>query len=157
MKKLEDKVYELLLEKKYKVVTAESCTGGLLAATIINVAGASSILDMSFVTYSNDAKETLIGVNPDTIEKYNVVSEEVAKEMAEGAKKITNANVGLSTTGLAGPKGDGILPVGMVCFGISIEDKTYTYTHIFKGPRQCVRKSSVKFILNKLLERLEEL
>lgn len=154
--RIENKIYEKLKEKGYKVVTSESCTGGLLAGKLINVSGASNIIDMSFVTYSNEAKQELVGVKEETIEKYNVVSEEVAKEMAIGAKNKAKCDVGLSTTGLAGPKGgDDERPVGTVCFGIAIEDKVYTYRHVFKNiSRQYIRKASVKFILNKLLKLL---
>ena len=155
--KLEQKVYELLKRNKYKVATAESCTGGLLAGTIINVAGASDIIDMSFVTYSNQAKNMLVYVDYRSIDKYGVVSEQVAKEMALGAAKHAQAQVGLSTTGFAGPGGGGEnKPVGTVCFGISINDKVYTYTHKFKNiSRQYIRKASVKYILKKLVEILE--
>ena len=154
--KIENKVYLKLKEKGYKVATAESCTGGLLAGKLINVSGASDIIDMSFVTYSNEAKEMLVGVNKETIEKYNVVSEEVAKEMAIGSKNKAKCQVGLSTTGLAGPKGgDSKIRVGTVCFGIAINDDVYTYTHVFKNiSRSYIRNSSVKFILNKLIELL---
>ncbi len=157
MKRIEEKVYDKLKTNKYTVATAESCTGGLLAGKIINVSGASDIISMSFVTYSNEAKQELVNVKEETIEKYNVVSEEVAKEMAIGAMNRAKSEVGLSTTGLAGPGGGSKeLPVGTVCFGISIKDKVYTYTKVFKNKsRQGVRKASVKFILGKLEEILE--
>jgi len=156
MKSLEYKVYEKLKEKGYKVATAESCTGGLLSGKIINVSGASSIIDMSFVTYSNEAKKNLVNVSEESLKKYGAVSEQVVKEMAEGAKNRANAQVGLSTSGIAGPKGGTPSKVvGTVCFGIAINDKTYTYTHIFKNiSRQYIRRSSVKFILRKVLELL---
>lgn len=156
MKKIEERVYDKLKTNKYKVATAESCTGGLLAGKLINVSGASDIISMSFVTYSNEAKQELVNVKQEIIEKYNVVSEEVAKEMAIGAMSKAKSEVGLSTTGLAGPGGGSEkLPVGTVCFGISIKDKVYTYTKVFKNKsRQGVRKASVKFILEKLEEIL---
>lgn len=154
--RIENKVYKKLLERGYKVATSESCTGGLLAGKIINVSGASSIIDMSFVTYSNEAKMELVGVSKESLDKYGAVSEQVAKEMAEGAKNRANAQVGLSTSGIAGPKGGTPTKVvGTVCFGIAINDKTYTYTHVFKNiSRQYIRNSSVKFILKKLVELL---
>lgn len=156
MKKLVNSVYKKLKDRGYKVATAESCTGGLLAGKIIDVSGASDIIDMSFVTYSNEAKNELVGVSLDTIEKYNVVSEEVAKEMAEGAAKKANCKVGLSTTGVAGPKGGTeSIPVGTVCFGICVDGKVTTYRHVFKSfSRQYVRKAAVKFVLEKLEELL---
>jgi len=150
--KIEEKIYKKLKEKGYKVATAESCTGGLLAGKLINVSGASDIIDMSFVTYSNEAKCELVNVKPESIEKYNVVSEEVAKEMAEGAAKKAKVEVGLSTTGIAGPNGGTKeIPVGTVCFGISINNKVYTYRNVFENmSRQEVRAVSVDFILEKL-------
>ena len=156
MSKIEYKVYKALKDKGYQVATAESCTGGLLAGKIINVSGASDIVSMSFVTYSNEAKEDLVSVSSESIDSYGVVSEEVAREMAEGAAKKAKANVGLSTTGLAGPKGGSEeLPVGTVCFGITINDKTYAYRHVFKNiSRQYIRKASVNFVLKRLLELL---
>lgn len=161
---IEDKVYLLLKQKGYKVSTAESCTGGLLSATIINVSGASEIIDMAFVTYSNEAKQELLGVKSDTLKKYGAVSEQTASEMACGVKNRANSNVGLSTTGIAGPTGGtDKKPVGMVCFGICINNKTYTYTNIFDVTdkssdemRSFVRKSSVNFILEKLYNLLKE-
>lgn len=152
--KIEDKVYKKLKEKGYKVATSESCTGGLLAGKLINVSGASEIIDMSFVTYSNEAKQELVNVSAESLKKYGAVSEQVAGEMAKGAAKRANANVGLSTSGIAGPKGGTPTKVvGTVCFGICINGELHTYTHIFKNiSRQYIRNSSVKFILKKLLE-----
>ena len=154
--KIEEKIYKKIKNKGYKVATAESCTGGLLAGKIINVAGASDVIDMSFVTYSNEAKCELVNVKEETIDKYNVVSEEVAKEMAIGAKERAKCEIGLSTTGLAGPDGgDEQRPVGTVCFGIAIKDKVYTYKHLFKNvSRRYIRNASVTFILKKLDELL---
>ena len=154
--KIEEKVYLKLKEKGYKVATAESCTGGLLAGKLINVSGASDIIDMSFVTYSNEAKQELVFVKKESLEKYGAVSEQVAKEMAEGAAKRANANIGLSTSGIAGPKGGTPTKVvGTVCFGVSINGETKTYTHIFKNiSRQYIRKASVRFILKRVLELL---
>ena len=156
MKKIEQRIYEKLKLKGYKVATSESCTGGLLAGKLINVSGASEIIDMSFVTYSNESKCELVGVSMETIEKYNVVSEEVAKEMAIGARNRAKCQVGLSTTGVAGPKGgDEERPVGTICFGIAIGNEVYTYRHVFKNiSRQYIRKKGVKFILNRLDELL---
>ena len=155
--KLEQKIYRVLTQKGYKVATAESCTGGLVAATIINVSGASQIIDMSFVTYSNQAKEELVYVKNETLKEFGAVSEQVAMQMAQGAKQHANANIGLATSGIAGPSGGTkTKPVGMVCFGICVNDKTYTYTHIFKNiSRTYIRKQAVKFVLKKLLEILK--
>jgi PncC family amidohydrolase len=154
MKSLEQKVYEMLKKNNMKIATAESCTGGLLAGRLINVSGASEILDMSFVTYANSAKEELVFVNHDTIEQFGVVSEQVAAEMAVGAAKRANSRVAISTTGVAGPTGGTKeKPVGVVCFGIFFDGQIYTYTKIFAPlSRAHVRKASVKFALNALLK-----
>ena len=158
MEIIENRVVEELIKRNYKISTAESCTGGLLSATLINVPDASKIIDMSFVTYSNQAKIDLVNVSPITLERYGAVSEQTAIEMARGTAKKSNANVGLSTSGIAGPGGGtATKPVGMVCFGIYINGKEYTYTNIFKNmQRNEVRMESVKFILCKLYELLIE-
>lgn len=150
---IEDLVYEELKKRGFKVSTAESCTGGLLSGKIINVSGASSIIDMAFVTYSNESKCELLNVNMDSIKKYGVVSEQVAGEMATNVAKKSKSNVGLSTSGIAGPTGaTDKKPVGMVCFGISINGRLWTFTHIFENiSRSYIRNSSVDFILEKLL------
>lgn len=155
--KIVEKMFYLLKKYNYRVVTAESCTGGLLAGKIINVSGASEILDMSFVTYANSAKIELVGVKQKTLDSFGAVSEQVAAEMADGARVKAKANVGLATSGIAGPTGGTKdKPVGMVCFGISINGNVHTYTHIFKNiSRGYIRKSSVNFILKKLIELLE--
>ncbi len=157
MKTIEQKVYEKLKEKNYKVSTAESCTGGMLAGRIINVSGASEIFDFGAVTYANEFKVSELGVSEKSIESEGVVSELVAGEMAEGIAKKSGANVGLSTSGIAGPSGGtATKPVGMVCFGICIDGEVFTFTKYFKPKsRKYVRTQSVKFILEKLLELLK--
>ncbi len=149
---IEDKIVELLIDKGYHIATSESCTGGLVCATLINVANASKVINESIVTYSNEAKMKYLKVNNKTIEKYGVVSEEVCYEMAKGICKQTNSEVGISVSGIAGPSGGSKeKPVGMVCFGICILDKVYTYTNYFKDmDRNEVRKASVQFVLAKL-------
>ena len=153
---LEERVVDKLIEKNYHISFAESCTGGLCCGTIVNVTNASKVLDMSFVTYANDAKIKLLGVEADTILTNGVVSEEVAYEMAEGVAKQANSEVGVGITGVAGPGGGTAKkPVGMVCFGFCINGKTVTYTKQFgEIGRNQVRKSSVEFVLETLLELL---
>lgn len=147
---------ELLIKKCYKISCAESCTGGMLASSIVEVADASRVLDMSFVTYASEAKISLIGVNKQTIEQYGVVSEEVAEEMAIGVANKANSNVGIGITGLAGPSGGTDLkPVGMVCFGININNEIHTFTRYFGNiGRTNVRQKSVEFVIDKLIELL---
>ena len=136
---------------------AESCTGGLCCGTIVNVTNASKVLDVSFVTYANEAKIKFLGVSADTILSYGVVSEEVAYEMAQGVANAAGSEVGVGITGVAGPGGGTAKkPVGMVCFGFYIDGKVTTYTCQFgEIGRNQVRKSSVEFVLSKLLELLD--
>ena len=145
---IEEKLVELLKNKKLHIATAESCTGGLIASTIINVSGSSAVLDVSFITYHENIKIKYLKVKRKTIEKYNVVSKEVAYEMALGLHKKTKAEVTISSTGVAGPSGGTKdIPVGTVCFGIYYNDKVYTYQKLFTGSRNEVRKSATNYIL----------
>lgn len=151
---LEEKLVEKLIEKDYHISFAESCTGGLCCGTIVNVTNASKVLDMSFVTYANEAKMKLLGVKADTILSNGVVSEEVAYEMAEGVARVAESEVGVGITGVAGPGGGTEKkPVGMVCFGFSINGQVTTFTQQFgEIGRNQVRKSSVEFVLSTLLD-----
>ncbi|MDE5973678.1 MAG: CinA family protein [Eubacterium sp.] len=153
---LEEQLVDKLLEKNYKISFAESCTGGLCCGTLVNVTNASKVLDMSFVTYSNESKMKLIGVKADTILANGVVSEEVAYEMAEGAAATAGSEIGVGITGVAGPGGGtDKKPVGMVCFGFSVNGKTTTFTKQFgEIGRNQVRKSSVEFVFQTLIEMI---
>lgn len=153
---LEEQVVDKLIEKGYHIAFAESCTGGLCCGTLVNVTNASKVLDMSFVTYANEAKIKLLGVNADTILTNGVVSEEVAFEMAKGVAEEADCEVGVGVTGVAGPGGGTAKkPVGMVCFGFSINGEVKTYTKQFgEIGRNQVRKSSVEFVLETLLNLL---
>lgn len=153
---LEEQVVDKLIEKGYHISFAESCTGGLCCGILVNVTNASKVLDMSFVTYANEAKIKLLGVKADTILTNGVVSEEVAYEMAEGVAKAAESEIGVGITGVAGPGGGTAKkPVGMVCFGFCINGKTVTYTKQFgEIGRNQVRKSSVEFVYQTLLELL---
>lgn len=153
---LEEQVVEKLIEKGYHISFAESCTGGLCCGNLVNVTNASKVLDMSFVTYANEAKMSLLGVKADTILSNGVVSEEVAYEMAEGVAKAAKSEVGVGVTGVAGPGGGTEKkPVGMVCFGFSVKGNVTTFTEQFgEIGRNQVRKSSIEFVFKKLLELL---
>lgn len=153
---LEEKVVNRLIEKNYHISFAESCTGGLCSGTIVNVSNASKVLDMSFVTYANEAKTKLIGVSENTIEANGVVSEAVAHEMAIGVSRVANSEIGVGITGIAGPTGGtDKKPIGMVCFGFCINGEVKTYTKQFGNiGRNQVRKASVDFVLATLLELL---
>ncbi|MDO5658338.1 MAG: CinA family protein [Paracoccus sp. (in: a-proteobacteria)] len=116
------------------VATAESCTGGMIAAALTAIAGSSEMFDRGFVTYSNEAKVEMLGVNPATLKAHGAVSEEVAAEMAAGALARSKAGVAVSVTGIAGPGGSEHKPEGRVCFGVATEAGVTTETIEF-GPR----------------------
>jgi len=148
---IEDIVCKLLLEKNLTISTAESCTGGLVSATLINYAGVSSVFMEGCVTYSNEAKINRLGVKKETLDKFGAVSEETAIEMAEGIAKNFKTNIGLSTTGIAGPGGgSNEKPVGLVYIGIYINGKTIVKKFIFNGNRQEIRLKATNTILNEL-------
>lgn len=153
---LEEEVVEKLIEKGYHISFAESCTGGLCCGTLVNVTNASKVLDVSFVTYANEAKIKFLGVGADTILSSGVVSEQVAGEMAKGVSDTAKSEIGVGITGVAGPGGGTAKkPVGMVCFGFCINSQVKTFTCQFgEIGRNQVRKSSVEFVLKKLLELL---
>ena len=141
----ENELVNKLTKKKYTISTAESCTGGLLSATIVNVSGASDVFECSFVTYANAAKEQFVHVSHETLEQYGAVSSETAVEMAAGCAKAANADVGLSTTGIAGPGGGTPeKPVGLVYIGCSLHGVTRTKRFVFKGNRSEVRRQTVE-------------
>lgn len=154
---IEEKVYNLLKEKKYKISCAESCTGGLLAATLINVAGISEVFGEGIVTYSNDAKRHYLGVKKKTLKKYGAVSKHTAKEMVIGVAKKAKTQVAISTTGIAGPDGGtDKKPVGLVYIGIYVDGETTVKEYVFEGDRQSVRTQVVDKALNLLKKRLKK-
>lgn len=141
---MEEKIVRFLNEHNMTITTVESCTGGLIAARLVNVSGASNVFSEGYVTYSENAKAKMVGVNPETIEKYNVVSEEVAYEMASGGAKTANADVAVSVTGVAGPLGGTKeIPVGTVCIGVYYKNKVITGKYLFNGDRLQVRNQAV--------------
>ena len=128
-----------------RLATAESCTGGLIAAALTASAGASDVVDRGFVTYSNEAKHQMIGVPMELIEAHGAVSEEVARAMATGALERSRAGIAVSVTGLAGPGGGSVdKPVGLVCFGLArgghaaVSDR-----RVFPGDRAAIRAAAV--------------
>ena len=137
---MEEELVEILTKKQYKITTAESCTGGLVAATIVNVSGASEVFQAGFVTYANEAKEKELGVKSETLQTYGAVSEKTAKEMAIGCAAHAKAQVGISTTGIAGPGGGTAeKPVGLVYIGCAVRSNVYVEKNVFSGDRQQVR------------------
>lgn len=140
----EEELVNKLTKKKYTITTAESCTGGLLSGTIVNVSGASEVLNCSFVTYANEAKEKLVSVKHETLEQYGAVSSQTAAEMAAGCAHAASADIGLSTTGIAGPGGGTAdKPVGLVYIGCALHDDVVVERHEFKGDRLQVRTQAV--------------
>ncbi len=143
-----------LSEKQLLLVTAESCTGGLVAKQVTDLPGSSSIFDCGFVTYSNSSKQNLLAVKNETLDNYGAVSEQTAKQMAEGALKNSQANLALSITGIAGPDGGTKeKPVGTVCFGwAKTGEKTITETRYFTGDRNSIRIQASNHALQTITE-----
>ncbi|CUH41729.1 CinA family protein [Ruegeria atlantica] len=111
------------------IATAESCTGGMVAAALTDIPGSSAVVDRGFVTYTNDAKQQMLGVQAETLDAYGAVSEKVAQQMAHGALRNSNAQLTVSITGIAGPGGSEFKPEGRVCFGLAAKgQKTITET-----------------------------
>lgn len=153
---IETGVVEQLIQKGFHIAFAESCTGGLLCGRVVDVPNASAVLDCSFVTYANEAKMKYLGVREESIAEYGVVSEVVAGQMAQGVAKEAQAQVGVATSGIAGPTGGSkIKPVGMVCFGFWINGRLTTVTKQFGDiGRNRVREAAVQYALEKLYELL---
>ena len=150
-------VAELLTARNWRMATAESCTGGWIAKSCTDVAGSSAWFDRAYVTYSYRAKEQMLGVSHDDLLKYGAVSDEIALQMASGAKQHSNAAVVVSATGIAGPAG-GMpgKPVGLVHFGWCIDDQPAVCdAAIFEGDRQSVRQQTVLHALKGIILRIE--
>jgi len=145
-----------LRAREWHVATAESCTGGLVAAAITAIAGSSDWFERGFVTYSNEAKHEMLGVPATVIARTGAVSEAVAVAMAEGARSMSGAQCALAVTGVAGPGGGSVAkPVGMVCFGwVADGAPARVATRHFAGDRASVRSQSVVAALCGLLEML---
>jgi nicotinamide-nucleotide amidase len=154
---LEESIVNLLKRYDLKLVTAESCTGGLLAGRIVGVAGVSDVFSRGFITYSNKSKRKVLDVNKKTLEEYGAVSKQTAKEMAVGAAIAGHADVAVSVTGIAGPGGGTEeKPVGLVYIGCHINEKNYVKECVFYGNRQQIRESSVAYALGFLRQCIVE-
>lgn len=147
-----------LIAKGWKISFAESCTGGLACARLVDVPDASKVLDASFVTYANEAKMSLLGVKEETLAACGAVSEETAFQMAEGICRANKSQVGVGISGIAGPSGGTAeKPVGTVCFGFCMDGKTFTVTkHFGDLGRLAVREKAVEFVFETLCKKLEE-
>lgn len=139
----EEKLGDLLRRKGMKIAVAESCTGGLIAKRITDIAGASDYFMVGITSYSNDAKERFLAVPPDMLIAKGAVSRDVAEAMAEGVRKAAGVDVGLSVTGIAGPGGGTAeKPVGTVYMGVSLKGKTFTRRFFFEGDRSAIREAT---------------
>lgn len=147
-------VGEALLARRWVLVTAESCTGGGVAECVTRTAGSSAWFDRGFVTYTNEAKQELLGVHIQTLDNHGAVSEETAREMAEGALKESNADIALAVTGIAGPGGGTVAkPVGMVCFAWArLDGPTESIRHVLDGDRANIRRASIIRALTRIIE-----
>ncbi|MBE8190427.1 MAG: CinA family protein [Candidatus Thioglobus sp.] len=146
---------EILQQKNLKISVAESCTGGNLSALLTAENGASNYFERGFITYSNQAKIDMLGVNPATLKAFGAVSEQVAMEMVGGVIKHSNSSVGVAITGIAGPTGGSKhKPIGTVCFGFCVLGECFTVTKHFNGSRRKVIQSSIEFTISKLVKQL---
>lgn len=142
---------ELLQRKRWMMATAESCTGGLIAGACTDVSGSSNWFERGFVTYSNEAKTEMLGVDAALVAAHGAVSEEVARAMAEGAVAHSKAQVAVAVTGVAGPTGGSPeKPVGTVWFGWSVDGHVRTERRRFDGDRAEVRAATVRYALQVL-------
>jgi nicotinamide-nucleotide amidase len=144
-------------ERGIMLATAESCTGGMIAAALTDIAGSSTVVDRGFVTYSNEAKTEMLGVRPETLEAHGAVSRETALEMAAGALANSRAGIAVSVTGVAGPGGGSTeKPVGLVWFGLAVEGRQpVAERRLFEDKgRAFIREESVKTALSLVLDGL---
>jgi nicotinamide-nucleotide amidase len=150
------KLSVLAIKLNSKIVSAESCTAGLLGASLTEIPGSSAFFEQGYITYSNHSKNSVLGVENKTLKKYGAVSEQVAKQMAEGALKRSKSTIAISITGVAGPGGSDCKPEGLVCFAVAKENgKTRTEAREY-GPigRSKVRFSAVKTAIDLLYEEM---
>ena len=148
-------ILELAKSQGLMITTAESCTGGLIAAALTEIAGSSAVFERGFVTYTNAAKHEMLGVLDQTLTKHGAVSEEVAAEMARGALAYSNAQLAVSVTGIAGPGGSDFKPEGRVCFGLATTTNAGTQTVEFgalgrANVRHAARDHALEMILSAL-------
>ena len=153
MKNLANRLVKKLIQKKIKISFVESCTGGLLSSTITSVSGSSKVFDLGLITYSNKAKTDILKVPKKIINKYGAVSNECCLSMAQNLSKISKANISVSITGVAGPKGGTKLkPVGLVFIGIKKGNKITVQKNLFKSKnRISIQKATTTKVLNILL------
>lgn len=155
MKPIENTVMELLCKRKMTIATAESCTGGMVSARLINYPGASAAFINGMTTYTNESKSRLLDIDIDIINTFGAVSPETAEAMCLGVAKVSNTDIGLSTTGIAGPEGGTKeKPVGLVYIGVAIKGNAYVKKLMLKGKRNEIRSQAAYEVINYLLEIL---
>ena len=155
MEKRVEQLAQALLERQWMLATAESCTGGMIAAACTDLAGSSSWFERGFVTYSNEAKTEQLGVDANLIAAHGAVSEVVARAMAFGAVRYSRARVSVAVTGIAGPTGGSEeKPVGTVWFGFSVDGRLDSETMRFDGDRAGVRQATVAHAIDGLIARI---
>lgn len=146
---LAEKIVAELLNQHKWLAMAESCTGGLIAATITDVSGSSGCFGYGVVTYSNEAKRRLIAVSEESLSDWGAVSPQVAEEMARGVAAVSGADIGIAVTGIAGPGGGSLeKPVGLVYIGMAAGDKVEIVKNNFSGTRQEIRNATVETALS---------
>ena len=152
---LEEQIVSILQQKGWQVTCAESCSGGMIASRLVNVAGVSDVFGESYVTYANSAKHKLLGVSQQTLEEYGAVSPEVAKQMARGAAEQAKAQTAIAVTGIAGPGGGtDEKPVGLVYIGCYVEGEVFVTQNHFQGNRMEIRTQTTEAALSLLLDKL---
>lgn len=154
---IENIVMEALCQNNLTIATAESCTGGMVSARLINYAGASGAFINGMCTYTNESKSRLLDINPDIINKHGAVSTETAEAMCLGVAKVSNADIGLSTTGVAGPGGGTEeKPVGLVYIGVAFKGEVYIKKLMLNGNRNEIRKQATYDVIKLLYDILKE-
>lgn len=152
---MQEEIAWALLERKWWIATAESCTGGLLAHTLTNIPGSSAYFKGGVVSYSNEVKMKVLGVKRETLEQYGAVSEQTAREMAEGVKNLMEVDVAVATTGIAGPGGGTpSKPVGLVYIGLATPEGVEVKRFLFNGDRLYNKEQFCNAALNMVLEYL---
>ena len=158
MDNLINTLFSLLNKHHFKIATAESCTGGMIAAAITDMAGSSTYFDRGFVTYSNDSKINMLDVQPLTLERFGAVSEQTARLMARGAHAHSDADIAVSVTGIAGPDGGtNDKPVGLVYIAVCDEMHAVVHRHHFDGDRTSIRQQAVNAAIHHVIDYLESL
>jgi len=154
---IENLIGKILVDKGLTISVAESCTGGLIGSMITDVPGSSRYFLGGMIAYSNQSKIEILNVSSKTIEEYGAVSDQTVREMAWGAKRLFNSNLGLAVTGIAGPDGGSIeKPVGTVFIGLAAEDRIFTAGYRFHGTRGEIKQETARMALDYLRRYLND-